>query len=71
MTSSINFGWRPPKLPQWRDQIARVTMTNTEGPSPKELKDKKLRLCRAYIAGGISDSDYEAKLAEIDPDGKR
>ncbi len=46
--------------------MALMALTSTEGPSPRELKDSKRRLSRAYIASGITDAEYEAKLAELD-----
>ena len=52
--------------PQWRDQMAPLATTSAKGPNPKELNHKKRRLSRAYIAGGIGDSEHDAKLADID-----
>jgi len=51
--------------PQWRDEMARLAIASTEGPSPKELNDKLRRVSKSYIAGGISDSQYEADISEI------
>ena len=52
-------------LPQWQDEMARLAITSPDRPDPKALNDKKRRLSKAYIAGGISDTEYEAKLDEI------
>ena len=52
--------------PEWRDEMAQLAIASTEGPSPKELKDKRRRLSRAYADGAFNDKEYEEKLAEID-----
>ena len=53
-------------LPEWREEMARLAVANKEGPDPKELKEKRRRLSRAYAEGAFSDAEYQAKLDEID-----
>ena len=51
--------------PQWRNEMAQLAIASTDGPSPQELKEKRRRLSKVYIAGDISDAKYEAELAVI------
>ena len=37
--------------PEWRDEMAKLAIASVEGPTPKELKDKRRRLSRAYAKG--------------------
>ncbi|MFQ6026960.1 MAG: recombinase family protein [Dehalococcoidia bacterium] len=52
--------------PQWREQMVQLTRSDPTGPDPKELKEKRRRLSRAYAEGAYSDTEYETKLAELD-----
>ena len=52
--------------PEWRDEMAKLAIASVEGPTPKQLKDKRRRLSRAYAEGAFNDKEYEEKLAEID-----
>ena len=53
-------------LPNWRDEMARLAVTNNEEPTTKKLTEKRRRLSRAYAEGAFNDTEYEAKLADID-----
>ena len=52
--------------PEWREKRARLAVADQKGPDPKELQERKRRVSRAYMAGGISDAEYQVKLADID-----
>ena len=54
-------------LPDWRNEMARLTAANHEQPDIKGLEEKKKkRLSRAYADGAFNDSEYEGRLADID-----
>ena len=53
-------------IPEWRGQMARLAAADSKEPDPRELQEKRRRLSRAYANGGFSDSEYDARLAEID-----
>jgi hypothetical protein len=46
--------------------MARVAVTNYNGPKPEELREKRRRLGKAYANEALSDTEYETRLAEID-----
>ncbi len=46
--------------------MARLSVKDAEGPDPRELKERKRRLARAYAEGGFTHAEYQAKRAEID-----
>ena len=52
--------------PDWQDRMARLSVQDLEGPDPRELKERKRRLSRAYADGGFTDGEYQVKRAEID-----
>ena len=53
-------------MPKWRDRMSQLAVADSNGPGPRELQEKKRRLSRAYANGGFSDTEYDARLAEID-----
>ena len=53
-------------LPEWREDMARLAVANNEGPDPRELQEKRRRMSRAYAEGAFNDTEYGAKLADID-----
>ena len=53
-------------LPEWREEMCRLTVTNSEGPNPHELPEKRRRISRAYGEGAYSDTQFQMKLDEID-----
>ena len=50
----------------WQDRMARLSVKDVEGPDPRELKERKRRLSRAYADGGFTEAEYQIKCAEID-----
>ena len=52
--------------PEWRDEMARLTVANNEKPDVKRLEERWRRLSRAYAEGAYNDNEYEARLADID-----
>ena len=46
--------------------MAELAAANYDGPDPKELKEKRRRLGRAYADGAFTDEQYQRRLAEID-----
>ena len=52
--------------PDWQARMARLPVEDVEGPTPRELTERKRRLARAYTDGGFTDAEYQAKRAEID-----
>jgi len=52
--------------PKWRQRMAELAAANYDGPDPKELKEKRRRLGRAYADGAFTDEQYQRRLAEID-----
>ena len=53
-------------MPEWRNRMSQLAAADSKGPDPKELQEKRRRLSRAYANGGFSDSEYDARIAEID-----
>jgi hypothetical protein len=53
-------------LPEWREEMSRLAVTNDEGPNPHELQEKRRRISRAYAEGAYSDTEYQIKLDEVD-----
>src|SRR5690606_29837369 len=52
--------------PDWRIRMAELAAADYDGPTPQELAQQRRRLARAYADGGLSDTEYEARIAEID-----
>ena len=53
-------------LPDWGDNMARLTVANHEQPDIEGLEEKRRRLSRAYFEKGFTEREYEARLAVID-----
>ena len=53
-------------VPDWRDRMARLTVANYDQSDIKGLKEKRKRLSRAYADGAFNDTEYDARLADID-----
>ncbi|MDA1297879.1 MAG: zinc ribbon domain-containing protein, partial [Chloroflexi bacterium] len=55
------------ELPKaWRHRMAELAVQPAEAIDTQALKERRRRLGRAYADDALSDSDYEARLAEID-----
>jgi len=52
--------------PDWRDRMAELAAADYQGPTPNELGQQRRRLARAYADGGLTEVEYEARIAEID-----
>ena len=52
--------------PDWRDRMAEILSAGHEGPSVEDLADQRRRVARAYADGGLTDTEYEVRLATID-----
>jgi len=53
-------------LPDWKQQMAQLAVTNYNGPKPEDLREKRRRLGKAYANEAFGDIEYEMRLAEID-----
>ena len=53
-------------LPDWRDEMARLAAANHGEVDIKGLQEKRRRLSRAYAEGAYNDTEYDARLADID-----
>jgi DNA invertase Pin-like site-specific DNA recombinase len=49
----------------WADRIATATV-RAEGPSVEDLRDRRKRMIRGYVDGGLSHEEYEVRLTRID-----
>jgi site-specific DNA recombinase len=59
--------WKSLEFAQdWRARMAELASANYDGPSPEELASQRRRLARAYADGGLSEAEYESRVAEID-----
>ena len=52
--------------PDWQKRMAKLAVTNREGPDPKKLREKRKRIGTIYADGVINRAEYKARLAEID-----
>jgi len=52
--------------PDWKKRMAQLAVADREGPDPKELEERRRRLGKAFANGAYTDSEYEAKLEDID-----
>lgn len=50
----------------WRERIAKTAVRHRDGPSTKQLLEKRRRLIRGYTDGGFTHSEYETRLAQLD-----
>ena len=53
-------------LPDWRDEIVRLAVADHGEVDIKGLQEKRRRLSRAYAEGAYNDTEYDARLADID-----
>ena len=57
-------------LLDWRDEIVRLVLANTEKPDIKGLKEKRKRLSRSYSDGVFSDTVSSCVSLRSDPGAK-
>ena len=51
--------------PSWRQRMAELAGRPFDGPSVAELQERQRKYTTAYFAGGLSDSQYKARMAEV------
>ena len=52
--------------PGWRDRMAELVVADARGPNPTDLKERKRRLSIAFANMAFSESEYKARLGEIE-----